>query len=50
MHVEDRHYQSDIRLTFFVGFLDVPSIEDRQPGAKHDEAGGERDEVRWIEQ
>lgn len=48
--VEQGNDQSDIRLAGLVGLTDMPAVEDRQPGAEHQKAGGERDEMHRIEQ
>ena len=48
--VEQGNDQPDIRLAGLVGLTDMLAIEDREPGAEHQKAGGERDEMHRIEQ
>ena len=48
--IEQGNDQPDIRLAGLVGLTDMLAIEDRQPGAEHQKAGGEWDEMHRIEQ
>jgi hypothetical protein len=48
--VERRYDDPDIRLAFVVGLADVLTVEDREPGAEHDQSGGERNEMGRVEQ
>ena len=50
MDVEQGNDQPDIRLAGLVVLTDMLAIEDRQPSAEHEQAGGERDEMDRIEQ
>ena len=50
MGVKHRHDETDIRLALFVMLADMLAIEDREPDAEHDQAGGEGQKMRWIEE
>jgi hypothetical protein len=47
--VEHEHDQPDVALAFLVGLAEMLTIKQREPGAEHDEPGGERNEMRRIE-
>ncbi len=47
--VADRHHQPDIRAAFGVDLVDVPPVVAGQPGAEHEEADAERQQMLGIE-
>src|ERR1700721_1054048 len=49
MDVEDDHHQPNVALAFLLRLAEMLAIKDREPGAEHDEPGGEGDEMRRIE-